>query len=237
MAVITFNGKRSSDFGLRIVNDVSHESAVYDVEKVEVVGRDGVLLKDNHRLKPVVKEFPCRVSDKSGMVHAQEGLSEWLGVKGFKPLVLSWDSQYTYLATHLEGFSIQELAKAFGSIKLSFLVHPIKFKTASMEFRRVTSGQTLVNSGNVVAKPIIKITGSGDVDLIINGRHTRLRNLQGGIVLDMFNHLVYFDVLAKWDSIVRGGDNQLPYLDIGNNVITWSGNVSVEIASYIGVKV
>ena len=237
MAVITFDGKKSSDFGLRIINDVSHESATYDVEQVEVGGRDGVLLKDKHRLKPVIKEFPCRINDKIGMVHAQESLSKWLVTKGFKPLVLSWDDQYTYLASFLEGFSIQELAKVFGNVKLSFLVHPVKFRTESMKFRPVTKGQVLNNSGNVIAKPMIKITGSGDVDLVINGRHTRLKNVERGIVLDMFNNSVYFDGLAKWHNIVRGEGNYLPSLDIGNNTINWSGNVTVEIAPYIGVRV
>ena len=59
---IKFDGKKSSDFGLKIINDIEFSSTSYDVETIEVPGRDGVLLKDNQRLKPVKREFPMKIT-------------------------------------------------------------------------------------------------------------------------------------------------------------------------------
>lgn len=44
---IKFNGSKSDDFGLRLLSGFNHTSAKHDVEEIEVIGRDGVLLKDN----------------------------------------------------------------------------------------------------------------------------------------------------------------------------------------------
>ena len=87
---IKFDGKKSSDFGLKIINDIEFSSTSYDVETIEVPGRDGVLLKDNQRLKPVKREFPMKINTVERLSTSEIAISDWLNVKGWKELELSW---------------------------------------------------------------------------------------------------------------------------------------------------
>lgn len=58
IAYIKFNGKSSEEIDLILENDMHHVSSVYDVDTVEIAGRDGALLVDNQRLKAVEQAFP-----------------------------------------------------------------------------------------------------------------------------------------------------------------------------------
>uniref|UniRef100_UPI003F690DA2 hypothetical protein n=1 Tax=Streptococcus pluranimalium TaxID=82348 RepID=UPI003F690DA2 len=63
-AYFSFNGKKSTDFNLFITTDIKYKSTSYDVETIEIGGRDGVLLKDKHRLKPVEQDIPMKVKTR-----------------------------------------------------------------------------------------------------------------------------------------------------------------------------
>ncbi|WP_261368510.1 hypothetical protein [Streptococcus pyogenes] len=90
MRYIEFNGTKSNDLGLLLERERSIKSTNNDVDLIEVAGRDGVLIKDNERLKAVEQDFPFSLV---GDVTAnQQKISEWLHVKGWHDLALSWDS-------------------------------------------------------------------------------------------------------------------------------------------------
>ncbi|HES1201527.1 TPA: phage tail protein, partial [Streptococcus pyogenes] len=58
MRYIEFNGIKSNDLGLLLERERSVKSTSNDVNLIEVDGRDGVLIKDNERLKAVEQDFP-----------------------------------------------------------------------------------------------------------------------------------------------------------------------------------
>lgn len=60
MRYIEFNGTKSNDLGLLLERERSIKSTNNDVDLIEVAGRDGVLIKDNERLKAVEQDFPFR---------------------------------------------------------------------------------------------------------------------------------------------------------------------------------
>ena len=63
---------------------MSYVSSSYDIETIEIAGRDGALLVDNQRLKPVEQAFPFVVKPKGKKVsQVADDLSAWLGVKGY----------------------------------------------------------------------------------------------------------------------------------------------------------
>lgn len=238
MAHIKFNGVSSKSLGLRIINNVEHESTGYDLERIVVPGRDGELLLSNHRLKSVEKSFPCKLNTKDNLTKVQEKISQWLLVEGYKDFELSWDPDYLYKAAFIETFAIEEILRQFGNVKLNFLVHPIKYLKSGLVKKTVTNQGTVNNAGNVIAKPVIKLTGNGECVLAINNRKTKLTGVQNNIVLDMQKNMVYSGATTSaWDKVVRSQEYVMPYLDIGNNVISWTGSFTLEITPYIGVKI
>lgn len=239
-AYITYNGKKSTDLGLFITNDVTSQSTVYEAEEVVIPGRDGVLLRDRKRLLPVRKSFPMVLKAEDDLTKAQERISDWVNVRGYHPLKLSWDEKHTYIASVTESFDIQEILRAFGRVNLGFLVHPVKYIDDGLVYQPLnsTGTTTLVNPGNVLGDPIIKITGSGACTIFINGRQTKLRDIQGGLTIDMQKQQVYNGNLQAWGKVERGGANIMPYLDLGTNtisVITAPG-MTVRMAPFWGRK-
>lgn len=235
MAEIIFNGKSSKEFNLRIYNDLVHELSSNDIGLVEVAGRDGVLLEDRNRLKPIERSFPMKLSNH--VYQSSTDISHWLGVKGWKDLELSWDDNYIYLATVINTISITEVLEHFGKFQAVFLIHPIKYLKDSLTPKTVYKGQTVVNRGNIKAKPVIRLNGSGNTLLTINGRRTPLEDIQESITLDMNKNMIYKGTLSAWEKLLREDNTQKPYLDIGNNVINWTGDFTMQITTYEGVKI
>ncbi|HER5558365.1 phage tail family protein [Streptococcus pyogenes] len=235
MRYIEFNGTKSNDLGLLLERERSIKSTNNDVDLIEVAGRDGVLIKDNERLKAVEQDFPFSLVGDVAV--NQQKISEWLHVKGWHDLVLSWDKDYIYRASVVNLFEIDEILKQFGRLKVNFLIHPIKYlKTGKQEVSLVNGG-TLQNPGNVQAKPILKIKGTGDGVLTINSFKTGLENVQGELVIDMERHLVYKGVLSAWDNIVRTEHHRMPLFDVGQNKISWTGSFTITAVPNWGVKV
>lgn len=234
MAEIIYNGQSTKDFKLKILNDVTHELSAYDIEPLAVLGRDGVLLLDNQRLKPVERSFPMRLED--GVYQSTTEIAEWLGAKGWHDLELSWDDGYVYQATVINTISIVEVLKQLGKLQVVFLVHPIKYFKDNSE-TTITSGSTILNRGNVQAQPLIKLTGSGDTTITINGRRTVLEDVQGSIILDMKKRMVYSGNLSAWEKVVREENAVFPHLDVGENTILWTGDFTMTMVKNEGVRI
>lgn len=236
MGTFTFNGVSSTTHGLRVTSDYIINSTGNDVETVAVPGRDGDLLISRNRLKSVTIELPCTVLSNRNLTDTGSEISNWLNVDGYKDLTLSWDPDFIYRSAFIETFEIASLMRQFGKVKLNFLTYPVKFYKQGRTTQTLSNGATVNGIGNVNAKPIITLVGSGDCTLTINGRKTKLRGVQNTIVFDMQANQVYSGNLPAWDKVVRSPQFQMPYLDAGRNLISWDGNFTVSMIPNWGVK-
>ena len=236
MGSFTFNGVSSTTPGLRVTSDYVINSTGNDVEIVAVPGRDGDLLISKNRLKSVTIELPCTVLSNRKLTDAESDISNWLNVDGYKDLTLSWDPDFIYRSAFIETFEIAGLMRQFGKVKLNFLTYPVKFYKQGRISQTLSNGATVNGLGNVKAKPIITLVGSGDCTLTINGRKTKLKAVQNKITLDMQANQVYSGNLQAWDKVVRSPQFQMPYLDYGRNLISWDGNFTVTMTPNWGVK-
>ena len=236
MGTFTFNGTSSTTHGLRVTNDYVINSTGNDVETVAVPGRDGDLLISKNRLKSVTLELPCTVLSTRNLTDAGSEISNWLNVDGYKDLTLSWDPDFIYRSAFIETFEIAGLMRQFGKVKLNFLTYPVKFYKQGRSTQTLSNGATVNGIGNINAKPIITLVGSGECTLTINGRKTKLKAVQNKITLDMQANQVYSGNLPAWDKVVRSPQFQMPYLDAGRNLISWDGNFTVSMIPNWGVK-
>ena len=235
MGTFTFNGTDSSRFGLRVTSDYVINSTGQDIDTVAVAGRDGDLLLPNNRLKSVTIELPCTIMSDRKLTDVESDISNWLNVDGYKDLTLSWDPDFIYRSAFIETFEIASLMRQFGKVKLNFLTYPVKFYKQGRTTQTLSNGATVNGLGNVNAKPIITLVGSGDCTLTINGRKTKLRAVQNTITLDMQARQVFSGNLPAWDKVVRAPQYQMPYLDAGRNLISWDGNFTVSMMPNWGV--
>ena len=238
-AYFEYNGRKSTEFGLRIENKISFTSPEADIEFVEVLGKDGDVAIDHGRLKGF--NFPIAVrlyapQDKTVDEVATE-ISNWLKSDiGWKPFYFSGSPDYEYEALMYQAFDIQENLKRNGSAVITFRMKPYKV-LRGQKVKTLTNGETLTNEGFRPSKPLLRIDGSGDITLQNNGQDwVKLVDVVNYIIIDSEAMLVYREINnaqnKKFNSTL---EPMFPILDTGENTITWTGNVdSVQIETRWG---
>ena len=85
--------------------------------------------------------------------------------------------------------------------------------------QEVTSGSFLLNPSGIQAKPLISITGSGEIMLLVGTRIIQLSGIESGIVLDSELQEAYYGNELK-NTHMTG---EFPVLGPGNTAISWTG--------------
>ncbi len=87
----------------------------------------------------------------------------------------------------------------------------------------LTSGDFLLNPTGIQAKPLITITGSGDITLLVGTQIIEVTGIEGGIILDSELQEAYYGN-ALLNTKMTG---EFPVLRGGNTAISWiGGNVT-----------
>lgn len=89
-----------------------------------------------------------------------------------------------------------------------------------------TSGSTITNPGNVHSLPVVTVTGSGDITLMVGQTIVELEGISGSITLDAPLMEAYKGTTAQNDKMT----GEFPILAPGVNGVSWTGTVTnVEI--------
>lgn len=233
-AYFEYNGRKSTEFGLRIENEISFTSPEYDVEFIEVLGKDGELAIDNKRLKGFNFPVPVRLYTPNGKTVDQVAteISNWLKTDiGWKQFIFSGSPEYEYVAMCVDAFSVKETLKNYGNAVITFKMKPYKF-LKGFGTLTLTNGQTLTNEGSRPAQPLIRVDGTGDITLKNNGKDwLKLTDVVNYIKVDSEAMVIYREIgNAQNKKMYSTLKPMFPILEVGDNTITWEGTVDkVEI--------
>lgn len=185
-----------------------------EVEIVEVPGRDGYLTIYKHRKEPIIKTIKCILVNRKNRYEVRK----WLQGKG--KLILSNENDVFYLATIINSVVFFEHWNGGYEFEVEFLCQPHGYLPIGEEVINITKKDTVLrNPTNEVAKPFMKIYGSGSVDLIINNNIHKF-NIDEYVEVDSELMESYKDTLP----VIFTGE--FPKLDSGENKISWDGNIS-----------
>lgn len=118
-------------------------------------------------------------------------------------------------------------------------MHMQPFKYSAEDNQKVfsdTGGATSIsirNVGNIYSRPIITITGSGSIDLYLNGNQLFSINMGSytSITIDTNNMNAYNGSTLLNRNVTGSYDNFK--LNVGSNTISWSGTITqIEIDNY-----
>ena len=84
------------------------------------------------------------------------------------------------------------------------------------------SGTIITNPGSVYSEPILTVTGSGDITLMVGTTIVELEDISGSIVIDSVLKEAYQGTTLMNDHM--SGD--FPVLRPGENAISWTGAVT-----------
>lgn len=222
---ITYNELNTKDLGLRLEDEIELESTSHSTDLVEIDGVNGGKIKDNHRLKIVDRSYPFRIYDESADVKViSSKLNDYLiNVKPkWYDFQLSWDNDYLYKAWFFETFKINGSLTSKKKCILNFKLHPVKYLKSGLNKLSISNGQVLVNPEKRTAKPLIKLRGTGDINLNINSQIFRLKGVSGHIVIDCETQSAHWDNKEpQYDKVFT---YPFPHLEIGDNRISWNNN-------------
>ena len=136
------------------------------------------------------------------------------------------DKYYNY--TILDQIDFERLLR-FKTASVKMHIQPFKYSTTDNSKIFNLSGLTSIkirNSGNIYSKPILKINGSGNIGIYLNGNQVFSIALGdiGSIVIDTENMEAYLGSTLLNRIVVGDYDNFK--LNVGQNTISWSGDVS-----------
>lgn len=214
-AYFIFNNKKSSDLGIAITfeNLPPVERAEEDVEIIEVPGKDGYLTRSNNRRKPIEKTITCQLLKEE----YRKTVRNWLQGKG--RLTLSNEDDVFFNAKILNPVKFYWNIFDGYDFDVEFLCQPQAYLFSGQNVISVNNKNTILyNPGTETSKPYIKIFGSGEIDLIVNGGISR------------YNVNEYIEIDSEIMECYKGSSPEIfkgdfPLLTLGENNISWNGNV------------
>lgn len=209
-----FKNVNSLEFDIKISEMPPEQFAEDEVEYIEVPGRDGYLTINKGRKLPITKTIEATLLKKEN----REAVKRWL--RGEGKLILSTEPDVYFKARIAE--PVEFVGTIFGGrkFKVEFLCQPWAYLHTGDKVIVVTTKDTRINNPEEISKPLIKIYGTGAVDLIINNKIHKFDNIDEYVIVDSELMETY-----KETSLVKYyGD--FPELTPGENTISWTGNIT-----------
>ena len=105
---------------------------------------------------------------------------------------------------------------------VNFRCYPFFYADAVEDIMVSTSGTMITNPGNVYSEPILTVTGSGNITLMVGMTIVELENISNGIVIDSVLKEAYLANTLMNEHM----NGEFPVLKPGANAISWTGAVT-----------
>lgn len=164
--------------------------------------------------------------------YIEDLITEALDTRGqYVDFIPYYDPAYVYSVVVINEPVFQGDASGLRGVNFSFDASFAPFKKRVGGFKTITLTQAtrLFNPEKYFSEPKIKIYGSGDISLYINGRETKIINVENVVEIDSDPDVmeVYKEesgiLINQHQKFIR---QSFPLLDGGWNDISWKGNVS-----------
>lgn len=227
MNYIIWNGKDSRDIKELLISELPPITKPnMRVKETVIDGVDG----------SIIEELGYESYDKTIAIGLKIGadvdkISEFFTGNG--SIVFSNEPDRYYIATIIQKIDYARLLR-YKVATVTFRVQPFKYNRVEVA-REATAERTSMiveNIGNHTSKPLIAITGSGTIELSLNGNKICTYTFPEGestVLLDSEKQDAYFDTVLK----NRNMNGDFPVFQKGNNTLSWSGALeSIRISKY-----
>lgn len=222
---INFAGKDFKDFNTFFDGSKVFDKPKKDVETISVVGRNGDLTISNNRFENIDISIPCFI--KENFIENYSALMDFLTSQdGYKKLETTEEPNTYRLAQFIEDVSPKTGAfMKYGNFELVFNCKPQIFLNEGEKELLINDGDVLLNPTLKVAKPLIKVRGTGSIS--IGGRTLTLNENTSQTIIDC-------DIQDAYEGTInRNGDliitTEFPVLNVGKTAISYTGFTEVLI--------
>lgn len=218
MPNIQFKDISNEDLNIICVDPGRRQGLEEQIITYVVPFRDDEPIEHTDTYKPYTR--PMIFGIKKGVGTLTDLLS-WLN--GYGKLYTSVDPG-GYFKAHVVSYKpVIRHSKNYDYVQVNFKISPGFFYLGSGDTPIPLGAPGSINNpGTHKAKPYIKITGTGDIDLDVNGRVCSFTGLTDYIEIDSETEYAYRDTVNVGDQM----EGEFPYFDVGVNNIAWTGNVT-----------
>lgn len=208
-----WNGISSDEMNVKVISLPPISLSTENVEELPIEGRDG-FLTEFKGYSGGTKEVEADYLGENPY-----SICNWLTGNG--EVIFNNDENFYYKARISNQIPLEQVITNYMyNFLIIFRCQPFKyFINGKKKINIISSGIVLNNFGNKEALPYIKIYGSGNISVNINGRAFTISNLDSSI-----------GIISEIQEVEeeKGGlmEGEFPYFDIGKNTITYTGNVT-----------
>ena len=221
---LIFNNICSEELGIIVVEGPPEVLAQEEYEEIIIEGRNGTLIENKGTFPNVEKSFILTTIDLDQDIDLMiEKIKIWLfNIKDNK-LLYAIPNRYNIVKKVVIEEDIKTTFEEYGDFKIKFLCEPFYYNLLEKDITITEKGTKFYNKGDFNSNPKIVIYGTGDLQLTINDTTVQINNDDERVLLDSKLFLC-LDKDNNNKSIDMIGN--FPTLDIGENTITWVGNIT-----------
>ena len=221
---LIFNNICSEELGIIVVEGPPEVLTQEEYEEIIIEGRNGTLIENKGTFPNVEKSFILTTIDLDQDIDLMiEKIKMWLfNIKDNK-LLYAIPNRYNIVKKVVIEEDIKTTFEEYGDFKIKFLCEPFYYDLLEKNITITEKGTKFYNKGDFNSNPKIVIYGTGDLQLTINDTTVQINNVDERVLLDSKLFLC-LDKDNNNKSIDMIGN--FPTLDIGENTITWVGNIT-----------
>lgn len=224
---IYFNNNTSINLNLFLENYPSIPIANEDYEEIPVEGRNGTLFINKGTYPNKVVPFVFTILSEEIEVDFDK-VYEWLTEIEDNRFVFGRIDR-CYIVKKVIWGDLQKEFRSIGEFSVDFVFEPFMRDIEKIEYTITTSGFKFEYFGNAPAEPLIKVYGSGNIQITINGETMQINNLVDYVEIDSkLMQARNLDLTSKDDD--TQGDFAL--FTKGENTIDYTGAVTKIIVGY-----
>ncbi|MBC5626776.1 phage tail protein [Clostridium sp. NSJ-49] len=222
-----FNGNRSLNLNLFLENYPSIPITNEEYEEVPIEGRNGKLIINKGTYPD--KKIPFTFTILSPRIEIDfERVYEWLTEIEDNRLIFGRRDRCYKVKKVIFG-DIQKEFRSIGEFDVTFICEPFVQDLEETVHEITTSGYKIYYNGNAPGDTLIKVYGSGNIQLTINGETMQINNVTDYVEIDS-------DLLQVRNQDGTSKDNDalgdFILFTKGENVIFYSGTVTKIIVEY-----
>lgn len=221
MAEIIWKNKSSKEIeGLIITETPPISKPKMKVNKIEIDGRDGDIIE--------------KLGYESYTKNIGIGLTKNFDIDevikyftGDGELIISDEPNKVYIASIYDDVDYEKLL-TMRKATIKFYVQPFKYLKSESIVEQTITTQTSINVENVgleISKPIITLEGTGTIEISINNK-TIFKYIfpdnETKVVIDSIEEEAYLEGVYKNRNML----GEFPKLQVGENIITWTGTIT-----------
>lgn len=173
-----YDGINSKDYGLGVSGRSAYNGAKRSVEMITIPGRDGEFVLDHNRFEniPITYQVGAFSNNQPDFAQKIAALrNELLSRSGYKRLEDDYNINEYRMGVYESGLELDPVAYSTASeFEIVFNCKPQRFLKSGEERITVQSGAQIINPTPYKARPLLEVTGYGDLE--VNGDTINLNN-------------------------------------------------------------